>query len=127
MGRGIAAGLTFLLAAAAGVLAAVLAAKPSAGLWVALGVLVVAGAVLQGALAVAERRSKRMVLASGPGAVAIGGSAGEVHTSVHGARGVAVADAAEVAASAPGAVSVGGDAAGPVVTEVSQPDGAGEL
>lgn len=119
MGRAFAAGAAFLAAAGSGVLSALAAADRSLGLWVALGVLIVVGAVLQGVVTAAERRSRQRVLASGAGAVAVGGTAGEVHTRVQCGFGESVtASAGDIDASGPGAVSIGGDAVGPVITDV---------
>ncbi|MGH3274402.1 MAG: hypothetical protein ACRDNZ_08810, partial [Streptosporangiaceae bacterium] len=46
-------------AAAAGLVTALVTARPSIGLWVALGLLVIIGAVLQAAVVTSERRSTR--------------------------------------------------------------------
>src|SRR6266851_3582598 len=118
MGRALAAGTVFLAAAASGVLSALASADPSLGLWVALGVLIVVGAVLQGIVSAGGRRSRHRVLASGAGAVAVGGSTAEVRTRVQEGLGTpVVADTGEITASGPGAVSIGGDAKGPVTTD----------
>jgi hypothetical protein len=120
VGRPLAAGAAFLAAAGSGVLSALVTADSSLGLWIALGVLIATGAVLQGLVTAAERRTRPHVLASGPGAVAVGGSAGEVGTRVKGGFGSPTrADAADINASGPGAVSIGGDATGPVTTDVT--------
>lgn len=127
VGRAIAAGAAFVLAAGSGLVAALVAAGPSLGLWVALGVLVITGAVLQGVVTAAERRARPRVLSSAAGAVAVGGSAREVRTRVQGGHDVPVAaDGGEVTASGPGAVSIGGDAAGLISTDVTDADGAPE-
>jgi hypothetical protein len=124
MGRPLAAGAAFLAAAGSGVLSALVTADNSLGLWIALGVLIAAGAVLQGLVTAAERRSRPRVLASGPGAVAVGGSAGKVGTRVLGGFGPPTrADAADINASGPGAVSIGGDATGSVTTDVTNVKG----
>jgi hypothetical protein len=73
MRRAVAAGVAVVAATASGVITALLTAHSSWGLWVALGVLVVFGAVLQGAIIAAERRAS----VSGAGSMAVGGSAGE--------------------------------------------------
>jgi hypothetical protein len=95
------------------VVTALVTSHPSRGLWAALAVLVIAGAGLQVAVTYSERRGRR-VAASGPGAVAIGGSArGKIRTRVHQSHATATAPADDqggVTASGPGAVSVGGDA-----------------
>jgi hypothetical protein len=102
------------------VVTALVTSHPSRGLWVALAVLVIAGAGLQVAVTYSERRERR-VAASGAGAVAIGGSArGEIRTRVHQSHDVAAAtgDQGGVTASGPGAVGVRGDA-GAVSTDVT--------
>lgn len=120
MKRAVAAGAAFAAASGSGVVAALVAARPSLGLWVALGVLVAVGALLQGAVTAAERRRKPGAQASGAGAVAVGGSAREIRTHVHGAAQDGTdAECPEVTASGRGAVSVGGDVTGPVVTDVA--------
>lgn len=120
MKRAVAAGAAFAAASGSGVVAALVAARPSLGLWVALGVLVTVGAALQSAVTATERRRKPGVLASGAGAVAVGGSAREVRTYVRGAApGRIVAENSEVTASDLGSVAVGGDVTGPVVTDVA--------
>jgi hypothetical protein len=127
MGRALAAGASFLAAAASGALSALGAANPSVGLWVAVGVLVLVGAVLQGVVSLGERRSGQQVLASGPGSVAVGGSAGSIRTYVQGSHRMHIAaDTGEVIASAPGAVSIGGDATAPVITDVTSEEEAGQ-
>lgn len=118
-----------VVAAASGVVTALVTAHPSRGLWVALGVAVVVGAALQAAVTYSERdkspsepSESRRVNASGAGAVAVGGSAKEeIHTRVHGKRfSAAVPDTGDgVTASGPGSVGVGGDTAGPISTEVT--------
>jgi len=123
--RAVAAGVSVVVAGASGVVTALVTAHPSAGLWVALSVLLVVGGVLQVVVAAGDRRSSRAVAASGAGAVAVGGSAGEIRTRVHGSPSPAVRpDGEGVAAAGPGSVAVGGDAAGPVSTEVTGPDDA---
>ena len=115
------AGLSVVLAAVSGVVTALVTAHPSRGLWVGLGVAVVAGAVSQAAVTLGERRERGKVKASGPGSVAIGGSArGRITTRVvgggvpHGVPG----DQEGVIAAGPGSVSVGGDA-GQISTDVA--------
>lgn len=116
VGRAVAAGAAFAVAACCGVLGALIAAAPSVGLWVALGVLVIVGAALQGAVTASEHRSGRRVLALGAGAVAAGGSAQDVRTKVHGApSAVARMEAGEVIATAVGDSSDKGDAHCPAV------------
>jgi len=120
MWRAVAAAVAFAAAAGSGVLAAVVAGDKSLGWWVALGVLVTLGAILQGVVTVTEPR--RRVVASGAGAVAIGGSAATVQTRVRGVSGASSAAAGDVVASAPGAVSIGGDVSGPVTSDVDIPE-----
>ena len=121
MWRSVAAAVAFAVAAISGILAAVAANNKSMGWWVALGVLVLMGAILQGIVTTVEPR--RRTVASGAGSVAIGGnSTAAVHTS---ARGVVESDAKPVgdtAASATGAVSIGGDSSGEVSTDVAGPE-----
>ncbi len=121
MWRAVAGGVSVVVAAASGVVTAVVTAHSSAGLWVALGVLAVVGAVLQAAVIGRERLPGRRVVASGAGAVAVGGSAGEIRTRVRGKAASSGRSAGEqdVAAPGVGAVGVGGDATGPVSTNVS--------
>jgi len=124
--RAAAAGVSFVLAAASGVVTALVTAHSSRGLWVALGVLVLVGAALQVAVTKNERGAPGRVSASGPGSVAVGSSAGQISTRVTGGRGPAVTPGGDgVTASGPGAVGVGGDATGPVSTEVTESDGQG--
>jgi hypothetical protein len=122
MWRAVAAGVSVVLAAVIGVVTALVTAHPSLGLWVALGVVVVAGAGLQAAVTYSERSKTLRVRSAGAGAVAIGGSArGPVQTHVHGSH-VQSAGAGEqdgVTASGPGAVSIGGDMAAQVSTDVT--------
>lgn len=121
MVRAVAAGVSFVLAAASGVVTALVTAHSSRGLWVALGVLVVLGAVLQAAVTMNERRTPRRVTASGAGSVAVGGSAGTITTRMTGTHEPAGAPGENgVTASGPGAVGVGGDVTGPVSTEVTE-------
>jgi hypothetical protein len=119
MWRAVAGGVSVIVAAASGVVTALVTTHPSRGLWVALGVVVIVGAVLQGAVTYGDRRKAGRVSAPGAGAVAVGGSAGEIRTKVHGSYGPpAVQGQDGVTASGPGAVAVGGDA-GPVSTDVT--------
>jgi hypothetical protein len=125
MVRAIAAGAAFVAAAVIGVITVLVAARPSLGLWVALGAVVVVGGVLQGAVSAADRRSGRRVRASGDGAVAIGGNAGEVRTKVRGPGRATppsakmAGDEEDVAAPGRGAVGIGGNADGLIATDVS--------
>jgi hypothetical protein len=122
MWRAVAAGVSVVVAGAGGVVTALVTAHPSAGLWVALSVLLVVGGILQVVVSAGDRRSSRAVTASGAGAVAVGGSAGTIRTRVHGEHGPAgKPDGDGVAAAGPGSVAVGGDAAGPVSTEITGP------
>jgi hypothetical protein len=123
--RAAAAGITFVLAAASGVVTALVTAHSSRGLWVALGVLVVVGAALQAAVTINDRKTGR-VAASGAGSVAVGGSAATVSTRVTGSHGPGGAPGEDgVSASGPGAVGVGGDVTGSVSTQVTEADGQG--
>jgi hypothetical protein len=127
MWRAVAAGVSFIAATASGLVTALVTAHSSWGLWVALGVLVVVGAVGQAAVIAGERRSARRISASGAGAVAVGGSAGEIRTRVRGEAAAAGAPGGEsVTASGPGAVGVGGDAEGTISTDVSGPENSAE-
>jgi hypothetical protein len=104
-----------------GIVTALVTTRPSQGLWIALGVLVIVGAALQAAVTYSARDKSKRVQASGVASVAIGGSARrEIRTRVHGNHVSPVElDARDgVAASGPGAVAVGGDAAGPISTEL---------
>jgi hypothetical protein len=122
--RAVAAGVSIVVAAASGVVTALVTAHSSPGLWVSLAVLVTVGAALQAVVTFGDRRSSRRVVASGDGAVAVGGSAGEIRTRVQGGRGSAVvSDGEGVTASGAGAVGVGGDVTGPVSTELTGTDG----
>ena len=124
--RAAAAGVSFVLAAACGVVTALVTAHSSRGLWVALGVLVIVGAALQVAVTMNGQRAPGRVTASGPGSVAVGGSAGKISTRVTGVRRPAVTPGGDgVTASGPGAVGVGGDVTGPVSTEVTKAEGQG--
>lgn len=120
MWRAAAGGISVIAAAAAGLVTALVTAHSSAGLWVALGALVIVGALLQAAVIAGERRSERRVTASGAGAVAVGGSAGEIRTRVRGTVAPpGQSDEGGVVALGPGAVSVGEDATGLISTDVS--------
>lgn len=123
--RAAAAGTSVIVAAASGMVTALITTHASRGLWIGLIVLVVVGAILQGAVTAGERRSSRRVVASGAGAVAVGGSAsGEIRTHVHNSYGpAAVVGMDGVTASAPGSVSVGGDVSAPVSTELTGKEG----
>jgi hypothetical protein len=120
MWRAVAGGVSVVVAAATGVVTALVTAHSSAGLWAALAVLVAVGGVLQAAVIGLERRLASPVVAWGAGAVAVGGSAGEIRTRV---RGAAASSASRrwdgVVAPGAGAISVGGEAAGPMSTDVS--------
>lgn len=120
--RAMLVGISTVIAAAIGVVTAIVTTHPSTGLWVSLGALVIVGAVLQAAFTYAEHRQNRRVEASGAASVAIGGSArGEIRTRVHDSPlpGAVPAENDGVIAAGPGAVSIGGDAEGPVSTELS--------
>ena len=121
MWRAGAAGVSVVVAAVSGVVTALVTAHPSRGLWVALGVVVVVGALLQAAVTYGDHRRSQRVSASGAGAVAVGGSARNIHTGVHDDHAaVARPDKGDgVTASGPGSVSVGGDVTDQVSTEVT--------
>jgi hypothetical protein len=68
MWRAVAAGISVVVAAASGVVTALVTTHPSRGLWVALGIAVIVGAVLQAAVTYGERQRRRRVDASGAGA-----------------------------------------------------------
>lgn len=122
MWRAILSGVSVVLAAVCGVVTALVTAHPSRGLWVALGVVVVAGGVSQVAVTYGERRGRGLVEARGAAAVAVGGSArGAIRTRAVGGRVPPAVPGGEsgVVASGPGAVSVGGDAGGPISTDAS--------
>jgi hypothetical protein len=121
MWRMIASGVVVVLAAASGVITALVTTHPSVGLWLALGVLVLAGGILQAASVAKERRSARRIGAFGAGAVAVGGTAkGGIRTHVHGGKPAKQPDSADgdVTAAGPGAIAIGGDAEG-ISTDVT--------
>jgi hypothetical protein len=129
MWRAIAAGVSVIAAAASGLITSLVTAHPSWGLWVALGVVVVVGAVSQAAVTLRERRSVPRVSASGPGSVGVGGSArNEIRVKVRGKaapmKGPDTGDG--VVASGQGAVGVGGDAEGRISTDVTDSEGQAE-
>jgi hypothetical protein len=123
MWRAVAGGVSVVVAAATGVVTALVTAHSSAGLWAALAVLVVVGGILQAAIIGLERRAGGRVVAIGHGAVAVAGTAGEIRTRVRGAVASSAparsGDSDAVAAIGIGSVSVRGDAAGPISTDVS--------
>lgn len=120
MWRAVAAGVSVVVAGASGVVTGLVTAHPSAGLWVALSVLLVVGGVLQVVVSRGDRDSSRAVMASGSGAVAVRGSAGKIRTNVRGRLSAAPQpDGDGVAATGPGSVAVGGDATGPVSTDIT--------
>ena len=122
--RAAAAGFSVIVAAVSGVVTALATAHPTRGLWVALGVLVIVCAALQAAVTLTDRGSSRRVVSAGAGAVAVGGSAGEIRTRVEDSASPVVMPGGDgVVASGTGAIAVGGDAAGPVSTNVDGPDG----
>jgi hypothetical protein len=126
--RAVLAGVSVILAAVCGVVTALVTTHASPGLWVALGVAAVAGAVSQAVVTYGERRERGRVEALGAGAVAVGGSArGVVHTQVRGVHGQPAGREGRdgVAASGPGSVSIGGDA-GQVSTDVTGDPGQGQ-
>lgn len=119
--RAVAAGISVIVASASGVVTALVTTHPSRGLWVALGVAVILGAVLQAALTFGEGKKPRRTQASGTGAVAVGGSAQDIGTHVDGSHGPAATPSGRdgVSASGPGSVSIGGNAAGRISTDVT--------
>lgn len=120
MWRAFAAAVAFAAAALSGVLAAVVANDKSLGLWIAVGVLIIIGALSQGIVTAFEPR--RRIVASGAGAVAIGGSSSAtVQTRSRGDAGGRTKAEGDIAASAPGAVSIAGDSSGPVSTDADIP------
>ncbi len=121
MWRAVAAGISVIVATASGVVTALATTHPSQGLWAALAVVVIVGAVLQAVVTYGDRRRAGRVSASGAGSVAVGGSAGEIRTRMRGNYGSPAAsdDQDGVTASGPGAVGIGGDARGPVSTDVT--------
>lgn len=121
MWRAVAAGISVIVATASGVVTALVTTHPSRGLWVALAVVVIVGAVLQTAITYGDRRKAGRVDASGAGAVAVGGSAGEIRTRARWSHGSPAVpdDQNGVIASGPGAVGIGGDAKGPISTDVT--------
>jgi hypothetical protein len=90
MWRAVAVGVSVVVAAASGVMTAVVTTHPSRGLWVALAVVVIVGAVLQAAVTYGEGRKPRKVEASG--ADAAGPRAGKYVVDVRGSQGVQVGD-----------------------------------
>ena len=128
MWRAIAAGVSVVVAAAVGVVTTLVTQHSSWGLWVALGVLVILGAVLQAAVTGRDRAQSSKVLASGSGAMAIGGSVGEIHTKVRASRKTRAVHASEdggIVATGPGAMSIGGDVS-KAWTDVAETDGQSE-
>jgi hypothetical protein len=121
MWRAVAAGISVIVATASGVVTSLVTTHPSRGLWVALAVVVIVGAALQAAVTYGDRRKAGRVDVSGAGAVAVGGSAGEIRTRVRRSHGSpAIPDDQDgVIASGPGAVGIGGDATGPISTDVT--------
>ena len=90
MWRAVAAGVTVVVAAASGVITVVVTTHPSRGLWVALGVMVIMGAVLQAAVTYGERRKPQKVEASDVDAA--GPRARMYVVDVQGSQGVQVGD-----------------------------------
>lgn len=132
--RALAAGASVVLAAIIGVITALVTTHSSRGLWVGLGVLIVAGAALQVGITLTERRPSKdpqltgqahkqtAAAAHGAGSVAVGGSThSSIQTRVQGsAASTAPTDKHDgVVASGDGSVAVGGDASGLISTEVT--------
>ncbi|MEU9414708.1 hypothetical protein [Streptomyces sp. NPDC051000] len=113
-----------LLAAAVGVVINLVTDSPSWGLWVALVVLVLAGAGTQLYLNDGAPTTALPVQALGHGSVAVGGTAhGPIVTRVSGPSTAGQAGAGHgVTATGPGSVAIGGDSLGSVETrsEASQ-------
>ncbi|GAA3009323.1 hypothetical protein GCM10020229_21220 [Kitasatospora albolonga] len=122
MRRSIAAAATVVVAAGTGIVTNVATDSPSAGWWVALGVLVVLGGILQVYLTTSSG-GPVPVTASGPGSIAIGGKAtGALKTKVRGASTAASGPAPApggVSATGAGTIAVGEGAEGPVETDVT--------
>ncbi len=125
--RGVAAVVSGVASAGAGLATNVFTSSWAWRWGVALAVFVVLGVVSQVWLTVAGNGRASGVLASGAGAVAVGGSSrGPITTVVSGVAGGSDASmpAAEgVEASGPGSVAVGGDAQGAISTRVQGVDG----
>lgn len=109
--RAVAAGIAVVLAAATDLTIALVTSRPSAGWWVALGVLVVVGVLLQVAVTYHDKGS-RDVGAVGSGSVAVGGQARKIRTLVRraGVRPGSSRSSPGVSALGAGSVGVGGDA-----------------
>ncbi|MGW6817823.1 hypothetical protein [Streptomyces sp. NPDC055005] len=107
-----------LLAAAVGVVTNLVTDSPSWALWVALIVLVLAGAGTQLYLNGGAPTTAVPVQAVGHGSVAVGGTAhGDIVTRVSGPSSADQAGTGHgVTATGPGSVAVGGDALGSVET-----------
>jgi hypothetical protein len=68
--RAVAAGVSVIVAAVTGVVTALVTSHPSLGLWVALGLAVIVGAILQAVVTYGESVKSRRVQASGAATVA---------------------------------------------------------
>ena len=123
--RAAAGGVSFAVATAVGVVTSLVTAHPSAGLWAALGALVMVGGGLQVVAAVGDRRPEGRVVAGGPGSVAVGRSATEIRTHISGEHGKPAepGERGGITAAGPGSIAVGGDATGRVQTDVTGPEG----
>ncbi|MGW6861485.1 hypothetical protein [Streptomyces xanthophaeus] len=141
--RIVAAGSTVVLAAGAGVLTNIVSDEWSWGVGVALGVLVLLGAVLTGWLAGAparqarqrrQTRRARTTRASGPGSVVVGGSfRGNMTTDVVATPGPTASPGPtatpgttsgrvdETVAEGPGSIAVGEDIEGDIDTRTRPP------
>lgn len=125
MWRAAAAGVAFVLAAASGLVTALVTQHSSRGWWVALAVLVLVGGVLQAVASFVPRRSSAAA-ATGAGAVAVAGDVkAEIRTRVRGAVGSSqdIPSSDGVTATGPGAVSVGGEVSSPISTDVTGTEG----
>lgn len=125
MWRAVAAACSVIVASVSGVVTGLETTHSSWGLWTALAVLVLVGALLQGAVSYWEGRP-RPIAAVGPGAVAIGGSgyrAVRTRVRIRSVPAPVSDDRDGVIASGAGAVSIGEDAIGPVSADVAEPEG----
>lgn len=128
MWRAVLAGVSVALATVCGVVTALVTAHPSRGLWVGLGVLIVAGAVSQAAVTYEEKRGRARVEASGDASVAVGGSAsGTITTRVYGGQVQPTSPGRQegTLARGAGAASVRGDANSISTFEAGNPDPGG--
>jgi hypothetical protein len=90
MWRAVAAGVSVVVAAASGVVTALVTTHPSRGLWVALGVVVIVWAVLQAAVTYGERRKPQKAEAADTDAAGL--RAGKYVVDVPGSQGLQVGE-----------------------------------